>query len=127
MNKWTFYDPVTLDSYLFHVNPNEGGSPEYAKTISYAETTAPGGNVLMFEGADPPRHGSFSGTILERDQYEAMVEWFNKRYIIRIIDDLNREFDVIITKFSARRQRAVHYQYKHTYTVDYTIVQTTST
>lgn len=122
MAKWEFRDDMTLDTYTFEINPNEGGSPTYVKKINFEATTAPDGQTLIYEGQADPRKMSFSGTVLTRDQYEAMVEWFGKRVPIHLTDDLGREFMIFITSFQAQRQRAVHYQWKHTYTVDATIL-----
>jgi hypothetical protein len=123
VQRWTFTDPVTSAVYTFEVNPNEGGSPQYKKTISSQSTVAPGGAVILFEGADEPRTGSFSGSILSLGQYQAMTTWFSKRYPIVMQDDLNREQTIYITEFAPKRQRSALYPYKHTFTVNYIVLE----
>lgn len=120
--KWVFYDPVTLDEYTFDINPNDGGTPERRKTITYENTAAPGGKTLVFEGRDEPETISFSGTILEEEQYNALVSWFDKRHQIRVTDDLNRQQWIYITQFSARRRRSYQHPWKHDYDVQATVL-----
>jgi len=122
MAKWRFDDLTDSTSYVFEINPNEGGSPQYKKTIQTSNTAAPDGKTLIFEGRDEPQQLTFSGTILSQAQYDAMVTWFNKRHQIQITDDLSRQFMVYITGFEPKRVRAVHFPYKHTYTVTYTVL-----
>ena len=118
--KWQFDDPVSFDTYVFEINPSEGGSPKYEKQISESSTTD--GTTVLFEGRDATKNASFSGVVLTQDQYNAMIEWFNKRYLIDYTDDLGRTFTIYITKFDPKRERAIHSPWKHSYTVDYVIV-----
>ncbi len=120
--KWNFYDPVTLETYTFDINPAEGGSPALNKTITYKNTSAPDGKTLVFQGRNQPQVMEFSGTILNQSQYDAMIEWFNKVHQIKITDDLSREYWIVIESFDPKRERASHYPYKHSYTVRATIV-----
>lgn len=122
MARWRFEDPILLTSYVFDVNPNEAARASYRKGMDYQNTAAPGGKVLMFEGRDEAQQLEFKGTILEQDQYEAMVEWFDKRYQLTVVDDIGRVSTIYITGFEATRQRALHHPWKHTYTVRYTLI-----
>ena len=122
VRKWKFFDPSTNEGYIFAVSPNADGSPQYEKSITYSNTAAPDGLTLMFEGRDNPLTLSFSGTLLTQEQYQAFVTWFKKRHQILITDDLERQFMCYITKFAAKRERAVHYPWKHSYTCEATIL-----
>lgn len=121
--RWTFYDSYLTDTATFEVNPNEGGSPNRKKNLSYQPTTAPDGAVLLFEGRDPARTGQFSGTLLTEAQYDMFETWFSKRYPITMTDDLDRDFLIYITEYNTTRKRAVHYPFKHEYTVSYVLVE----
>lgn len=123
--RWIFTDPVLSTTYTFEINPNDGGSPTYKKNLTTVNTTAPAGAVLIFEGADQPMAGTFSGTILTQSQYHAMTTWFSKRYPITVTDDLGRTQTIYITGFNPKRQRSALYPYKHTYQVDYTVLSLT--
>lgn len=122
--KWTFTDPTDSSVYTFAINPNDGGSPQYKKRVVQVNTTAPNGNVVVYEGADEPLSGSFSGVILDLTQYQAMVTWFSKRYPIMVEDDLGREQTIYITEFTPKRERARSHPYKHSYTVSYVVLGT---
>lgn len=118
--RWTFEDLATGDSYEWEVNPNSGGSPQYRKTITYQNTV--GGRTLIFEGSDEPLTGQVSGVLLSQDQHETLVDWWDKRHLVRLTDDLGRTYMIYIVSYEPERQRSVRYGYKHSYTMTYTIV-----
>jgi hypothetical protein len=122
MERWLFYDPQLGDTYTFTVNPNDGGSPQYQKTVGYQPTAAPDGALLAYEGRDQATTAEFSGSILYRQQYDAMIEWFNKRYPIEVTDDLDRILTIYITTFEPKRVRSATYPWKHTYSVKYLVL-----
>jgi hypothetical protein len=115
--RWTFYDPTTLVTYTVPINPNDGGSPSYQKSIARQMTTAPDGKTLLFEGADQVQTLEFSGVLIEQAHYDAFVTWFNKRHQVKVTDDLQRTFWIYITGFAPKRQRAAKAPWKHQYSV----------
>lgn len=123
--RWMFTDSVESTNYEFDINPNDGGSPTYRKNVTTQVTTAPGGTPIIFEGQEEPKSGSFSGTILDLAQYQAMVLWFTKRYPIEMTDDLGREQSIYITGFDAKRVRSAMHPYKHSYTCSYIVLELT--
>lgn len=116
--RWTFYDPTIPETYTFDINPSEGGTPTRRKKIEYQNTAAPDGKVLVFEGRDEPQEFTFTGTILTEAHYTTLVNWFSKRRQIKVTDDLGREHWIYIKSFDATRQRAVHYPWKHSFTIE---------
>lgn len=122
--RWTFTDPVTAAVYTFHLNPSAGGSPQYKKNVVQQNTTAPGGSVVRFEGADHPKEGTVSGTILEIAHYQALVDWWEKRYPVVMTDDLGRTQTIYITEFLPERQRAVSHPHKHRFSLNYIVLAT---
>lgn len=121
--RWEFYDTYTTDTAVFEINPNDDGTPDRKKNLVTQVATAPDGVVILTEGRDGVKEGTFSGTLLTQSQYDMFVTWFNKRYPIRLTDDLSRQFIIYIKDFNAKRVRAFHYPYKHTYTVNYVVIQ----
>lgn len=119
---WVFTDLATADSYVWPINPNDGGSPQYLKTINYQNTAAPDGKTLIFEGRDEPATASFSGVLLTEEQYNALYDWWKKRHQVQIEDDLGRKFVIYITKFQPKRERSRTHPWKHTYTCEYVIL-----
>lgn len=120
--KWIFTDPIEIESYTFEINPNAGGSPQYKKNFTYSSTSAPDGQTVMMQGRSDPLYLEFSGTILSEDQYRTMVDWWYRNCIIQITDDLERQYYVVFTDFSPKRERAVHSPWKHSYTARCTII-----
>lgn len=120
---WIFEDLVTSETYDLVVNPNEGGTPEYRKNITSQTTAAPDGRVVLFEGRDEPKRMTVSGTILTEDLYNQFVTWFNKRNIIKITDDLGREFECYIESFNPQRVRSVSHPWRHTYSMEIIIIE----
>ena len=123
--KWEFYDPIVLETYTFHINPNSGGSPAYRKNIAYQNTSAPDGKVLIFEGKDHPGEMEFSGVILEEAQLTAFQTWWQKRRQVRLTDDLGREYWIYITELETTRRWSLHYPWRHDYSVKATILDWT--
>lgn len=120
--RWRFYDPLVPETYIFDINPNEGGTPAFKKNVAYQNTAAPNGRTLMFEGRDEYQTFSFSGTILIEAHYNAFLYWWQKRHQIHVTDDLGRQFWIYITTFDPKRVRAAHHPWKHTYTCEATVV-----
>jgi hypothetical protein len=121
--RWVFEDPVTLLSETFIINPSEGGTPSFEKNEVYANTAAPQGNVLIMEGRDNYQQLSFSGVILYKEQYDMFLAWWQKRYQIKMTDDLGRSFIIYIKSFKPTRKRSYQYPWKHDYVIDYTVLE----
>lgn len=120
--RWRFFDPSTLESHEFMYNPNEGGTPSLQKHFEYSKTAAAAGRTLVFEGRDEPQKITFNGIVLEQTEYDAMIYWFNKRNQIYVIDDLGRQFSIVIEQLTLNRKRSALHQWRHDYTVNATIV-----
>lgn len=120
--KWQFHDPSLGEDYTFEINPNEDGLPGYQKNFAYQNTTAPNGKVLMFEGLEEPRQGSFSGVTLSENQHLAFIHWYEKRNQIEVTDDLGRTFKIVITGYEPTRRWTRSHPYRHDYTMNYVVV-----
>lgn len=122
--RWTFLDTAEDpdETYEFEVNPSEGGTPQHRKNVIYQNTVAPGGRTLIFEGQDEPLTLEWTGKVLSQEQHETFVDWFDKRHPIQLTDDLGREYMVYLTSYEPKRERAIHYPYKHSYTMRATIL-----
>lgn len=122
VQRWTFTDPVTSETYEFEINPSEGGSPSLEKNMTYTNTAAPEGRALAFEGRPNVQTSQFKGTILTEEHYNAMMYWFGVKNQINMTDDLGRTQSIYITKFDPQRVRAVQHPWKHSYTVSYFVL-----
>ena len=83
-----------------------------------AATTAPDGKPIIFEGQDEVLNASVSGVILNEDQLAVLTEWFKRRHLVKLTDDLGRAYIIYLTGLQAGRQRSAHYHWKHTYTLE---------
>jgi hypothetical protein len=114
---WRFEDPLDGSILYAQINPNDGASPTFQKTLTKMTTTAPGGaaTTLVFEGSDAPIQFDFSGTLLTQDQYNFYYNAWAKRHPILLTDDLGRTFRVYFEAFNPKRVRSANYPWRHTY------------
>lgn len=116
--KWNFTDLSTSDTQDFLINPNEGGEVELAKNLNTQATVAVDGKTVIFEGAPVVPVISFSGTILDEDQYDMFRSWFFVNHQLQLTNDLGETLVIYITKFSPKRVRSSTVPWKMTYTVE---------
>lgn len=114
---WKFEDPVEGTIEIMEINPNEGASPSYQKSLTKATTTAPGAEArtLIFEGTDQPPQFDFSGVILTKSQYDFLYRAWSKRHPVRLTDDLGRTFTIYFESFAPTRKRSKTYPWRHEY------------
>lgn len=124
--RWTFTDAVTFDSYVFELNPNDGGTPALKKNFTYASSLAPEGTALVFEGAREIPTETVTGIIRSKEALDAFKTWFHKSSPIIMEDDLGRQFTIMITEFVPKRKRASSAPWKHDYTLTYLIFEEVS-
>ena len=124
MARWRLEDTSTNEVYDFEVNPSAGGSPARRKNVVSRNTTAPEGNVVVFEGQRPPAEGEFSGTLLTQSQYEALADWYERPRPLLLTDDLGRTLTVYITEFVPERVRSANHPWKHRYTCRFLMLGT---
>jgi hypothetical protein len=51
------------------------------------------------------------------------VTWFEKRRVIRLTDDFERQFNVYIEAFSPKRKRSVQYPWRHDYDLSLIVLE----
>lgn len=112
---WRWEDPTEGTVQFMEVNPNAGASPGYQKALSKQTTTAPDGQVLLFEGRDQAPTFDCSGVILTQTQFEFLYNAWNKRHPVILTDDLGRTFTLYIEKFTPKREPRRSHPWRHTY------------
>ena len=114
---WIFEDAVEGTTQIMSINPNEGASPSYQKSLTKATTTAPGedARALIFEGTDQLPQFDISGVILTQAQYEFLYNAWNKRHPVKLTDDLGRTFLIYFESFQPKRKRSRIYPWRHEY------------
>jgi hypothetical protein len=115
--RWTIHD--ANGTYTFFPNPNGMTSPFPARNISAKVTTAVDGQVLMFEGGRQAKEWTFSGDIIDAEQYEALRSWVFDRLgtRVQVSDHFGRVIDCVLTDFKPTPKRAVGKYWRHTYEV----------
>lgn len=114
--RWKFYDPETTATWTVPINPSSVNEGEYSKNILEESTVSIDGDVMIVEGSDVATTMEFEGTMLTKEHHDAFIEWFRKRYPVRITDDFGYSTWVYITSYSPQRVRS-SVQAKRTYTV----------
>lgn len=120
---WRWDDLTEGTVEYMALNPNEDASPSYQKTLTKATSTAPDGQVLLFEGQDQPVTFNFSGAILTEAHYDFLYTAWSKRHPVMLTDDLGRSWLIYIETFQPKRQRSATYPWKHTYQMTTVVLQ----
>jgi hypothetical protein len=112
---WRWEDPTAGTVEYMEVNPNSGASPAYKKTLTKVTTSAPDGQVLLYEGQDEPRTFDCSGVILFESQWDFLYNAWNKRHPVLLTDDLGRTWTIYIESFNPKREPRRSHPWRHTY------------
>lgn len=120
--RWKFFDPILDDNFEFPINPSDGGLPSYEKNISGEMTTARDGKRILFEGTSQPMDISFSGTLLEIEDFNWFISWYNKKYQVLLTDDLGNDTWVYLTQFTPKRKRSFQHDWAISYEAKMSIV-----
>lgn len=124
---WILEDLVTSETYSWEINPKDLTLPR-RKSMSYMATAAPGGRVVAYEGRDEPRKMSYSGTILTEEQYDNLTSWFEKRNLLKLTDDLGREYGVYVTSFEVQRSfHSAQFPWRHNYSGEMLLIDWAAT
>lgn len=128
VQRWVIKDPYTDDAddryYHFPRNPTTMGNVYPERPVSAFATTM--GKVLLYEGATQPRQWSFSGPILDKDQFAALQHWvYTKKRRLVLTDHFGRDITLVFTSLELIPKRRVNYYYSHDYTVNALIISIT--
>lgn len=113
--RWKFFDPILDQEFVFTFNPSEVSLPSYEKNITSRQTTASDGKAILFESQANVLEIGFNGVLFEESDYDWFLTWFNKKYQVKLTDDLGNEFWCYLTSFSSDRRRSFH----HDWCMDY--------
>jgi hypothetical protein len=122
LNRWTFTDVYQKGpspyTYAMTINPNDGGSPTFDKSVVPLRVTGPNEMPILQEGSPGMAVMTFSGIILSQAQLEAMEIWFRKRILLMVQDDLGRRFYGVFSRWVPKRTRRASNAWYHTYDAD---------
>jgi hypothetical protein len=123
VNHWVFqaYDFSSLssvDTDTFQVNPDSVTQKFGDVQINAEATTVSNGQVITWEGSAQPPQWSWSGRVLNEEQYNALVTWGTTRQRVYLTDHFRRRFlvKVLSVEFDRVRdaQRQWHMKYQMT-------------
>lgn len=110
VQRWTFTDFLgELATYTFRRNPSEMSSPYPMRQIT-AEHTSSGldGQPLVWEGPPQLQDMTFSGTLIDKQDWDDFTQWvYNSRGHVMITDHLGRQMDVVFRKFEPTIQAGI--------------------
>lgn len=121
VQRWSFHEPVANETYQVEINPNEGGTPGYSRTLNAQATL--GGSHVIFEGPEAPQYIECSGSILDRAHLEGLAAVFRKRRQMLLTDDLGRQWWIYLETFTPTRQRSRR-EWRHNYSMRMLVLDT---
>ena len=119
---WTLDDFSTGSqvTYTFAINPNEFRAPGYDGNLTTQVTTAPNGQVILFQGRKNPGTGSMSGTVRTSTDFDNINTWMSKGYPLTLTDDLGVARDILITRLEWTR--ASKHMFKYDWSADFVVI-----
>lgn len=123
---WTFTNIHEVGpapyTYIFHINPNEGGTPTITKNFALNSNAGPNRGAIVQEGQSSVPEMTFGGVILKQDHLQALERWFDKRMLLQIEDDLGRKMRGIFSTWTPQRVRKPYNPWYHTFQATFTVV-----
>lgn len=118
VRRWVYRDLVSGETYTVPINPNAMTTPYPQRKFIYKSTTAgPAGTTVTNEAHADPQQWQYSGDILDKAHFDALVYWSRKQNRVQITDHYGRAFIITIDQFNPVPKRAVNVPWRHTYTV----------
>lgn len=108
MARNTFIDPTTGEVYAWPINHSDEEEGGRDRAITTGANTGNVGLVKQ-QGELTPIVLRYTGTILQRAQYDAMLSWYARceSHTIYFTDFAGDSYEVIISAFHPRRQRTL--------------------
>lgn len=97
--RWTFYDPVEDETFVFAINPDSAASPFAPKGLTFARGRRAGDRHSTIRRPQTLMDWQFGGVIRTQAFHDALYEWVGRRRIIHIKDHLDRTFECYLTSF----------------------------
>ena len=119
--RWKLIDPSTSlpwDEYEFPINPLEFAPPRRSARIAQETSLAPDGGLVLFQGRDNAKTGSFSGIINSRSMYNQLRTWLNKWYPLKLQTDNDYLYNILVTGYEIDRVRRANNQHRYDYSVE---------
>lgn len=104
--RWKLTDPSTGDEWTMPINPDAMTSPSGTRNLTTGfGIRAPLTMARTFEQAPTIARWQWEGVIRSEAHYEAYVEWAKKPGLVRVLDHLDRTWEVILESFEPDERR----------------------
>lgn len=128
VKRWVIVDPndsnATTNTYVFPRNPASMTSVYSARSVSNLTTTS--GKILVYEGTRPAKQWSFSGPILDKQQFTDLNLWvYGKKRRLNLTDHFGRTLELVFTELDVVPKRRVNYYWSHDYTISAIVTKIT--
>lgn len=122
VNYWVFQaydfsDLASVDTYTFEINPDKADQSFGEYAINSEPTTVNTGLVVSWEGAPVPNQWHWSGRVLNKEQYDAIVAWGLTGQRVWVTDHFHRRYLLKIASLSMTRVKDIDRQWHHKYEV----------
>lgn len=120
VQRWVIVDPYdtnpATNHYTFPRNPAEMSGVYPERALSPLSTTA--GKILTFEGATPAKSWTFSGPLLDKQQFTDLHTWvYLKKRRLVLTDHFGRDITLVFQSLDVVPKRRLNYYWSHDYTV----------
>ncbi len=129
VQRWVLVDPydtnTSTNTYTFPRNPAEMTSVYPERAVSALATT--GGKVLLHEGVTPPKQFTFSGPVLDKQQFLDLQTWvYTKKRRLNLTDHFGRVISCVRTSVDLVPKRRANIYYSHDYQVTGLVLSVTA-
>ena len=120
MAQWTLTDNSTgtPEVLTFDWNPDSFNPPGRQGTTQNSLTTAPNGQLIVFQGRDQARTARFSGKVGTQSFFTSLDTWKDKWYPLVLTDDQGQTWDIVIQQWTWERIRRANNQWRYNYTAE---------
>lgn len=115
---WVWTDNVLSETLEMEINPNAFDAPSRKANILQESTTAPNGQLVIFQGRDQAKTAKLSGAINSESFYNDMLAWTEKWYPLVLADDLGQSWNILVTASTFNRLRRSIHPWRFDYTID---------
>ena len=121
---WKLTDNSTgePEEWLFPINPKEYAPANRRANITEESTTAPNGQVLLFQGVDQAGRGSIRGAAIGAAMYTDLKAWTEKFYPLQLTDDLGNAIFILITDVRWTRLHRSIERHRYDYDIEFIVL-----
>lgn len=118
MNRWTFKDLTTLDTYVMEHSPSEMTSINLPHQTTPIPASPVDGRIFAWRTPDTGVDWTFSGVVYSQAAHDSLVDWFQRSSKIEITDHYGRKITCRFVSLDLTPYKVTsRFPYKHKYTI----------